>query len=248
MKNIMNLFDCLFCKNKSTLNLDRLPIELRFVILAYWYENKICGSKDNFVKFTSSSWHDHSLKVSVDKNNDFCFISPRLTREFISLFDIDTLTGLNIVKKQIRSNVIRQHVESYMMRVFFPFDLSGIGQARFYYELTKFLKDFIVCDRTNDKWHHYLTIEYIPSNVRFTRRKIKVYSNWELELFKLQIWTNDNCDMAFDVSDYQLNSKSICNYPDILWIFEDFRKTLGAIYKMKILDEGLLGSGKLESI
>lgn len=234
----MNIFAFLLCKNKQITCLDGLPSELKYVVLAHWYENRIFKSKEKFVEFTSHNWYgripnryDYELKVKVNQYNDFCFISPRLIKDFILHFG--NSTGFNILKKQIRSKMIRQHIESYIMSASFPlpFDLSGIGHMYMYYHIKELLRGLVVCD--NSQWLHYLTIEYVSSDASL---QIRVHANLNLELFKLQIdsdFMEIPGSISFDSFYHNVESKSK---------LYQFFKSLGKFVTIKILDEGLLGS------
>lgn len=248
MEKIMNIFKFLFCKKKQITCLDGLPTEIRYVILAHWYENRIFKSKEKFVEFTSHNWYgriqnryDHELKVKVNQYNDFYFISPRLIKDFVLHFG--NSTGFNILKKQIRSKIIRQHIESYIMSVSFPFpyDLSGIGGHMYmYYHVKELLRGLVVCDNARDIWLHYLTIEYVSSDAS---RKIGVHANWNLEFFKLQIDSDTFVEIPGRVSYYSFY-ENVESQPKLYQFF----KSLAGPYRIKILDEGLLGKSQLCSI
>lgn len=244
------------------LDLSPLPLDLRLVILAHLYAEKISTNVPNIWQWRKIGKiplpFDYFLQVVVAADHTISFESQRLKRDFVNLFAISEselskhLPGLNIIKTHIKDKLIRQHVESFLICKLCkqsPFDImSALGQTRLYYSIVTMLSELVVCEDKSDTWLHYFTIEYVPSHARLPRRKIKLFANWELELFKFQMIAGDKIQVVFDVFDFQLKPARAPLFPDILLLFKNFTDHLGILYGMRFLNEGLLGSDKLESI
>lgn len=254
---LFSIFNCLFNKKKQDplpLNIKKLPFDLRCVILAHYFENKIKNAPAFYISYTFRKCiplpYDFFLEIHVNLDNDFDFESPRLTRDFYSTFDIkendnDAKSALILIRKLLRSKIIRNHIETYIMCQFHkqgPHEmLTSYGQIKFYSILFQLLSDMVVQSR--DCLLHYLTIEYILTSQEKKKKTFicQLYANITNNCFQLHV---DGQIIQFELKDRNIAS-SLSN---IVLFLQYFHGVNVQNCTFEFLDEGLLSDYNLKIV